>query len=424
MRRLALILAVVVAGCSSTPPQRVAPAPTASAAPLPGGLPQQSYSPIAARPAQCVQPSSKVGDIRPARGARPSWTRVSTLPDANIVGDFDVARDGAVWMQTWWLNEQEPQIRRWYAGRWERFTRPSVAVDRIGRLAAISADQVHLIGTTSNSVAEIHQTGKSRMLVSTLQNGRWRDMVVADPATRGLEAEASFVARGTWAFVGDPIAMRWDGRGWTTHRLPGETQVVALGGEGDDIWALRADQDDAGTRPVLLRWEGRGWRPIELPALGGPALGSSPTPLLGDVAVNGPADVWATGYVGWDENNEEYADEPLRARLFVLHWDGTSWTCSWGPMSWTIGDAEPDGKGGLWVTAGPEHRPEELWHLSAGRWTEERLPAPPGRLALVTKLVKMPGTARLYAAGYVGLRDDPGFGIARTQHATLWTTGE
>ncbi|MFI6742620.1 hypothetical protein ACIBI9_57805 [Nonomuraea sp. NPDC050451] len=356
--------------------------------------------------------------------AKSSWERVSTLPDANLIEALDVAPDGAVWMQTRWLNEQEPQIRRWYADRWQSFARPSVAVDRIGDLAAVSADQVHLIGTTSKSMQEVSQTGKSRMLISTLENGRWHDFVVADPDTRGLQAESSFIARGTGAFVGDPIAMRWDGRSWTTHRLPGETPAVAVGGEGDNIWLLRADQYDAGKRPVLLRWEGRGWQPIELPALGGPALGSPPTPLLGDVAVNGPSDVWATGYVGWDQDNEEYAEEPLRARLFVLHWNGTSWTCSWGPMSWTIGDAEPDGRGGLWVTAGPEHRPEELWHLSGGRWTKERLPAPPGKLALATELVKMPATARLYAAGYVSSRDAPGFGIAPTQHATLWTISE
>ncbi|MBB4943928.1 hypothetical protein FHR32_008329 [Streptosporangium album] len=353
---------------------------------------------------------------------------MSTLPRANLVDDFDVAPDGAVWMQIRWLNPaiggQETQIRRWYANEWQAFPRPSIgppgSVDQVGVLGAASAQQAWALGTTSESVKAVTETGKSRMFLGTLQDGRWSDVVFTDPETRGLQAGPSFLARGTWAFVGDPVALHWDGRAWKSHKLPGDLGVVALGGEGDNIWALRSDPREPADQPTLIRWMGQGWQPILLPALGGPALGSAPEAYPVDVAINAPDDVWVTGYVGWDMNNEEYEDDPLRARPVALHWDGAAWTCLWGPMSWIFDDAEPDGKGGLWVVASQGWGAPELWHLSGGRWTRARLPAGKGQHAFVSKLVKRAETSEVYAAGHISTNADSYQGIDTSQHATLW----
>ncbi|WP_214413956.1 hypothetical protein [Sphaerisporangium fuscum] len=434
MGRSLLVLVLLLAGCTTSPPLKETPhhpqaaTPYGTNVPLPGGLPQHDLPPLKAKPARCVQPSSTAGDIRPLY-RRSGWVKVSTLPRANLVDDFDVAPDGAVWMQTQWLDDasgrQETQIRRWYANEWQDFPRPSIGppggVNYVGVLGAASARQVWAFGSTIERVEGVIEMGNSRMFLGTLQDGRWSDVVFTAPETRGIQAEVGILARGTWAFAGDPVALHWDGSGWKSHKLRGTLGVVDVGGEGDNIWALRGDRDAPADQPTLIRWMGRGWQPILLPALGGPALGSTPEAFPIDVAANAPDDVWVTGFVEWGMDNEDddYEDGPLRARPVALHWDGAAWTCLWGPMSWVFDDAEPDGRGGLWVVAS-QGGAAELWHLSGGRWTRTRLPAGKGQHAFVSKLVKRAGTSEVYAAGYIGRNVDYQGSIDPSQHATLW----
>lgn len=77
--------------------------------------------------------------------------------------------------------------------------------------------------------------------------------------------------------------------------------------------------------------------------------------------------------------------------------------------------AEPDGRGGLWVLG----RRDLLWHLSGGRWTRHRVPAPAGYAAQVASVARRPGTSQVYAVGSV-MRKKNGFDVS---HAALWRAG-
>ncbi|MEV0202426.1 hypothetical protein [Nonomuraea sp. NPDC050691] len=203
-------------------------------------------------------------------------------------------------------------------------------MDDILALAADSAQRVWAFGTTAPPGED---DVVRRMFISTLQHGRWDDVVVADEDT--LELDWSTVgARSGWATV-DGLVLRWNGRAWV--RQPGKPSF----GQGDDMWALSGDR-------TVLRWEGTGWRKPKLPALGTRALGSRPQSWLSDLVPYGRDDTWAVGNVGWDMDNENYEDDAIRARPVAIHWNGSSWACTWGPMHRTFRAAAPDG---LWVIA-------------------------------------------------------------------------
>jgi hypothetical protein len=74
--------------------------------------------------------------------------------------------------------------------------------------------------------------------------------------------------------------------------------------------------------------------------------------------------------------------------------------------------AEPDGRGGLWVVG----RGDLLWHLSDGRWTRHRVPAPAGYAAKVSSLARRPGTSQVYAVGSVT-------SALEVSRAALWRAG-
>ncbi|MGW2145446.1 hypothetical protein ACWCOT_14150 [Nonomuraea bangladeshensis] len=202
------------------------------------------------------------------------------------------------------------------------------------------------------------------------------------------------------------------------HQLP--TQAGALGAEGEQVWAVTGEHSG---QPVAMRWEQAGWRLIGVPVLETPDH-EVPGSVLRDVAVIGPDDVWAVGGVSWLMEHE-YDDEgePLeRGRPVALHWNGRSWTCHWGPLGSSagrpagrmtrFGQAEPDGRGGLWVLG----RGDLLWHLSDGRWTRHRVPAPAGYAAKVSSLARRPGTSQVYAVGSVT-------SALEVSRAALWRAG-
>ncbi|MFB9621694.1 hypothetical protein [Nonomuraea helvata] len=338
----------------------------------------------------------------------------------NQIGYFDVAADGAVWAQTFRVIESkeeaedtESAIRRWHKGKWTTLTRHPIgpdSVDGVYALAADSARRVWVFGTTAPPGEDDVVT---RMFIGTFQHGRWNDVVIADKAT--LELDWSVVgARSGWATV-DGLMLRWNGRAWA--RQPGKPSGGIPFGQGHDMWTLDGDL-------TVLRWEGTGWRRLKLPDLGTRALDSSPEPWLTALVPYGRDDTWAVGYVGWDMDNEEYEDVPVRARPVAVHWNGSSWTCTWGPMHRLFGEAAPDGKGGLWVIAEREYEASELWHLSDGRWTKEFLPTPAGQTYFVDHLVKRPGTDEVYASGYVTTDEDDLIdgSLAEEHRGALWRT--
>ncbi|WP_188194152.1 hypothetical protein [Nonomuraea sp. SYSU D8015] len=333
----------------------------------------------------------------------------------NHIGEFDVAGDGAVWAQTARVVpdslDQEIDIRRWHKGEWSTFERHPIGPDSVDGVYALTTDSARRVWAFGTTAPPGEDDVVSRMFIGTFRNGRWDDVVVADEDTQELDWSV-VGARSGWATVGD-LVLRWNGRGWL--RQSGKPSGGLPFGEGHDMWALDGDRS-------VLRWEGTGWRRLKLPALGTRALDSMPEQWLTGLVPYGRDDAWVVGNVGWDMDNEEYEDAPIRARPVAIHWNGSSWACTWGPMHRTFRQAAPDGEGGLWVIADRQYETSELWHLSGGRWTKEFLPTPAGKGFFVHNLVKRPGANEVYATGHVTEDDLVDGSLSEEHRGALWRT--
>jgi hypothetical protein len=330
-----------------------------------------------------------VDDLR-AEPVESPWRVVAADKGHGTLEQLAVSGDGAVWATRTAQRETAAGmettsggLRRWDGGRWRTYPLPSGT--EVVAVAAVSAEQAWVFGAADGMPG----------LVGTVANGTMTTQRLAMPGDASVGRYAT-AARGPWVAAGE-TAMRWEGPAWREYRLP--ARAAALGGEGDDVWTVS-------TRGPAARWNGAAWQAITVPELGPPENAGSPRAHLDDVAVLGPGDVWAVGGMSWlvpgayDEQGE-----PLeRLRPVALHWDGRTWECEWGPPGTTFAQAEPDGRGGMWVLDPTGSR---LLHYMGGRWTSV---AAPGR---ITALAHRPGTGEVYAAGHTGPED----GLTRP---TLW----
>ncbi|GGO80492.1 hypothetical protein GCM10012289_67270 [Nonomuraea cavernae] len=380
---------------ASTSPSTPGISPTGTVGSLtPVPVPGPTLPPLAARPARCAQPPARADRLR-ARPVRTTWRAVFTDRDHGGFGDLAVGGDGAVWTTHFTQRASGGTVetafaglRRWDGARWRAYPLPDVRVTALG---ATSAEQAWVFGLADG------QAG----LVGGFQHGTF----VSSPLTgrpAGTIGTGGTAARGAWAVNGTE-ALSWDGSTWRAHELP--APAGAVGGEDTDVWTVSGPLREAGP---AARWNGSAWQRVGVPELGLPPAAESPRIHLNDVAVLGPRDVWAVGGVSWlvpgrfDEQNE-----PLeRHRPVALHWDGHGWRCDWGSLGSTFAQAEPDGRGGLWVLDSTGSR---LLRHSGGRWTSQRL------AGQVAALAWRPGTAEIYAAGAVG-----GAVGGELTRATLW----
>ncbi|WP_156080837.1 hypothetical protein [Microbispora rosea] len=456
--RALVVLMVAVAGCAFNPdatpadrastsdaiggrtpaPGRAADAkPMAVISPRPAGAAE--LQPLPARPARCALPPEGRDDLR-ASDVATAWRTLWVDRARGSIDLLAVAADGALWATFWTerqrgtsLETRDGGVRRRDGGAWRTFEIPPLpdrGAPSVVALAAASADKVWAIGNSSG-----RKGGDTIGFIGTYERGRWRSEALAKPAADtigwGFTAARSAGADRAWT-VNGRVGLLWTGREWQHYRLPAE--AGALSSQDEQVWAVTGGR---GGQPAAMRWEqvgreqvGReqvGWRLIGVPVLETPdheVAGS----VLRDVGVIGPDDVWVVGGVSWLMEHE-YDDEgePLeRGRPVALHWDGRSWICHWGPPgssvgrpAWritTFGQAEPDGRGGLWVLG----RGDLLWHLSEGRWTRHRIPAPAGYVAQVNSLALRPGTGQVYAAGSVTSKKGNPFAVS---HAALWRAG-
>ncbi|GAA1726679.1 hypothetical protein GCM10009734_34540 [Nonomuraea bangladeshensis] len=422
---LAVLVVVVAAGCAWSPdagpvgrthsPDRVGDV----ISPRPVGVAELQALP--ARPARCALPPEGRDDLRASEVAT-AWRTLWVDRARGSMGLLAVAADGALWT-TFWGDKERGGVRRRDGGAWQAFEVPSLprrGGQSIVALAAASADRAWVFGQSSD-----RKGADTVGFIGTYEGGRWRSEALAKPAADAIgwayTSARSLGADRTWAVNGQ-VGLLWTGREWHRHQLP--ARAGALGAEGEQVWAVTGEHSG---QPVAMRWEQAGWRLIGVPVLETPDHEVSGS-VLRDVAVIGPDDVWAVGGVSWLMEHE-YDDEgePLeRGRPVALHWDGRSWTCHWGPLGSTagrpagrmarFGQAEPDGRGGLWVLG----RGDLLWHLSDGRWTRHRVPAPAGYAAKVSSLARRPGTSQVYAVGSVTSEEKDAFEVS---HAALWRAG-
>jgi hypothetical protein len=108
----------------------------------------------------------------------------------------------------------------------------------------------------------------------------------------------------------DPVAQHWDGKRWTTHRIPvpeGASGIVygLAAVARDDVWAVGLVPGPQ-YPPILAHWDGRRWKELA------PPIGPSPARLiLRSVDALASDDIWAVGTA-----------DSLPA---AFHWDGHHW---------------------------------------------------------------------------------------------------
>ncbi|WP_170247338.1 hypothetical protein, partial [Nonomuraea zeae] len=309
------------------------------------------------------------------------------------------------------------------------------------------------------------RVGERAGLVGTLSGGRLLPQWLAGRDASGIGLYGT-AARGPWVVSGR-TALRWSGSVWQAYRLPVSASAVGGEGANVWTVSAAGypaqpatDQDDARPQPTIsqdgerpepttssddtrprsttsvddarsqpttslddarsqpaaswngarpqpaARWNGSAWQVVHVPELGLPLHASSPRAHLDDVAVLGVDDVWAVGGVSWlAPGKTDRLGEPLEVvRPVALHWDGGGWRCLWGAPGTTFTQAEPDGRGGVWVLDSTGSR---LLHHSGGRWTSTKV------AGTVTALSHRPGTDEVYAAGSVPQDGD-------LTRATLW----
>lgn len=349
-------------------------------------LPVTTLAPIAAEPARCPEPPRDVRKVRPP-AERSRWQRVWTEelvdPEGTGFTDAGVTADGTIWA----VHQEElgPQPWRWDGGRWTAFEVPERLGGGPSVVAAVSRDQAWVFGAND----------RGKGYAATFEGGRWVGEYPTAAGKVELDGGWTFVlAYGPWV-VNDGLTLRWNGGRWQSAELGFGPNVLA--GNGDEVWAV----GETGA----ARWEGGAWRAVGLPVT------SEGTAHFFDAAVLGDGQVWVFGMAAWEEGAGERV---VRNRQFGLRFAKGAWHCVW---DLSTRQAEPDGRGGMWLVGADDEDGDELWHLSGdGRWTRQRLPVPRGSRAWVSELVLRPGGTEVYAVGTAGRNE-------LEAAATLWRTG-
>lgn len=398
---------VAVSACGAGSPRRGGASPAASpsvstAASTPGPLATTTAPALVTTPANCPVTSRHDDGFRAATassGWELAW--LDDAPEETSLRAGAATADGALWaLFVRASGAIEP--RRWHGGEWR--APPS----------APSSQEVRALGAASADRAWVVVTADGALALTVWDGTAWR----ATPLVLGADTGAGPVAAGPWLALSTG-STRWDGAAWRSAPLP--LHVNALTGSGDEPWAIGfADPMDPDASSALARWTGAAWQSVPVPALGlppdaEPVHADQGRTVVKSVVRTGPQEWWALGAFQWMEHEHVDEEDIFPGRSVALRLAGGTWTCVVG-SSWPDGwkgftAAAPDGRGGLWAVSVPD----ELWHLSEGRWTRERPPVRGAGRASVEDLVARPGTGELYALGSIGTQP-----YGEDSRAALW----
>lgn len=224
-------------------------------------------------------------------------------------------------------------------------------------------------------------TGKGALALQF--DGRWSELPIEVEET--LWWVWPRAADDVW-FVGERgIAVRWDGRSATVHRVATDATLFGVWGcAADQVWAVGGSPASMGDNDVLARWDGTAWTRVDPPE----ALGVSYLKVWG----SGCDDVYVVGRQGvivrWDGTRWTRMQSNTQASLVtvagsgprdvyavggppatVMHWDGAQWT-SLGDFGWksaAVSGVHVQADGTAWLVGWGG----ETWRRSGGRLVDD-----------------------------------------------------
>src|ERR1700690_3744036 len=304
-----------------------------------------------------------------------SWSVSQTFGPADGVWSDNFAATSANDAWSTWDSIAGFSVQHWSGSSWSQGAVPS-------NLESY-AESSRAVGASSARNAWLFNQGS----VLRWGGSAWRlqkvpSWVVRPNLSGDVEiAPAVFSASSAWVFsLGidsttnpDHYAALYSGHSWTKVTLPaipGQVNAIAP----DDIWALGVTTATAlKRRPthVLMHWDGTSWHTVSVPKATDVPPGTSE--YVTDLAATGPSDVWL--------QRDILQGSAGAQTLYLMHWDGTSWTqVSLNFPTSEVDYMAQDGHGGVWMAAnGPA--PDFTWyfyHLNAGTWTMSSVPAATG----------------------------------------------
>lgn len=135
--------------------------------------------------------------------------------------------------------------------------------------------------------------------------------------------------------------------------------VVAIGPR--NAWAFGESRSSEGPDPLAVRWNGRSWTTVTMPT----GLGKG----ISFADASSPRNVWAFG-----------GGDPAFGDAYALRWDGKAWSVAhhWPSYTW-LTDAEVLGPRDVWVFGfHPNDLDHKSWRYDGRRWAE--VPTPVGSL--------------------------------------------
>jgi hypothetical protein len=307
-----------------------------------------------------------------------------------------------------------PMALRWNGTTWSETDLPDTAhlgalPETTGVEAAPNGD-VWVVGNVF-----VGYPYDNRPLVLRWRGGSWdyvdtvtlRPQTVYPYAPRGgmLEEAAALAPDDIWAVglaagFGDggattaPLAVHWDGSGWTDVDVPRISNrhhdlndVVAI--SPDDVWAVGDYRNVADVfRGVTYHWDGTEWSHVYSPIEEFSQSG------LDDVAATGPNDVWAIGG-GQDVG------------VVLMHWDGNQWSIMEPPPN-SGGSLAAVRPNDLWVSGW-----NGFWHWDGSAWTGVPAAVPGATYVIRSGGMEIVGECDIWCAGFWTLEDGiTGFTLA------------
>lgn len=287
-----------------------------------------------------------------SEAALPATGHLGTLPQVEGV---DSAPNGDVWMvgsvTTTYPSNNLPLVLRWRNGSWSNV-----------ETVTLRPQTEYPYGARGGFAMEVDAITENDIWAVGIANGYG-------------DASSSSV----------PLAMHWDGSGWTDVNVPlvanrhhQLNDLVAI--STDDVWAVGDYRNVAGAfRGVTYHWDGEEWSHVYSPVEEFLQSG------LEDVVATGPDDVWAIG------GND--------AGVILMHWNGQEWSLVEAPPN-SGGSLAAVGVDDLWASGWNGY-----WHWDGSAWTSVPVSVPGASYVIRNGGMEIVGDCDLWTAGFWTLAD-------------------